>query len=186
AEDEDALVVNFFDPPQRAGISASVDSRTAREALRLAPYSMGTDSREKFLAEGVDRSAGEALRLRGLASNNRDASRLKVVIAEVFFPLDEDRLVEEARILLDNVARHLNQHPELSIEVRGYANDIGDESWNANLAGKRAQRVVEYIVRQKTSSWRLEARDSDEYLAPIRPGEDPRSGRKAEIVLVTH
>jgi outer membrane protein OmpA-like peptidoglycan-associated protein len=185
AEGEDALVVNFFDPPQRVGVAVAADGESAREALRIAPASISSVGREKLIAADIDRAAGEALKLRSLAANNRDASRLRVILAEVYFPLNEDRITEEARLILDNVARHLNQHPELSIEVRGFANDQGDAPWNTNLAHRRAQRVVEYLVRQKTSSWRLGARESEGVLAPIRPGEDPRTTRKAEVVLIT-
>jgi outer membrane protein OmpA-like peptidoglycan-associated protein len=185
AEGEDALVVNFFDPPQRVGVVVAADGESAREALRISPASISSVGREELIAADIDRAAGEALKLRGLAANNRDASRLRLILAEVYFPLNEDRITEEARLILDNVARHLNQHPELSIEVRGFANDQGDAPWNTNLAHRRAQRVVEYLVRRKTSSWRLGARESEGVLAPIRPGEDPRTTRKAEVVLIT-
>ncbi len=186
-EEQDALVVNFFDAAQKTSAAsiAKPGSEAAREAVRIAPFSMTSESQEQFLSEGVQRSFTEALKLRNLAAGNPNPSRLKVVITEVYFPLDEDRLTEEARVLLDNAARHLNQHPEIYAEIRGYANDVGDETYNATIARHRAQRVIEYLVRQKTSSWRLTANDSDEYLAPVRPGEDPRTGRKVEIVLIS-
>ncbi|MCZ7557839.1 MAG: OmpA family protein [Bacteroidia bacterium] len=185
AEGEDALLVNFFDPPQRVGVAVSGDTDNSREAFRITPATIGSAAMEERIASDIDRSAGEALRLRGLAANNRDAARLRVILAEVYFPLNDDRITEEARLILDNVARHLNQHPELSIEVRGYANDQGDAPWNTNLAHRRAQRVVEYLVRRKSNSWRLGTRESEGFLAPIRPGEDARTARKAEIVLIT-
>lgn len=185
AEGEDALLVNFFDPPQRVGTVISGDTDNSREAFRITPATIGSAAMEERIASDIDRAAGEALRLRGLAANNRDAARLRVILAEVYFPLNDDRITEEARLILDNVARHLNQHPELSIEVRGYANDQGDAPWNTNLAHRRAQRVVEYLVRRKSNSWRLGARESEGFLALIRPGEDARTARKAEIVLIT-
>jgi outer membrane protein OmpA-like peptidoglycan-associated protein len=92
-------------------------------------------------------------------------------------------LNEESRIVLDNVARLLNQHPELFAEVRGYASDVGDESYNRMLADRRAQRVLEYLVRQKLNAYRIIVGSSGSIQAAALTGEDARLGRKVEIVL---
>jgi outer membrane protein OmpA-like peptidoglycan-associated protein len=184
-EKEDKLVVNFFDAAQRSATATQRPAEAAREAMRLTPHSLTSQAREQKLADDVQQSFTEALKLRDLASAGKHAARLKVVIAEIFFPLDEDLLTEEGRVLLDNVARHLNQHPELYAEIRGYANDIGDETWNATLARRRADRAMEYLVRQKTSSWRLSRSDEADHVAAVRPGEDPRSGRKVEVIVIS-
>jgi len=186
AEGRDALVVNFFDVARQSAFQQvpKPGSDEEREPLRLLPRSLASAAHEEFLANGIRHSFTEALQLRQLVSTDGQAEHLKVVVAEIYFPLDEERLSEEARTLLDNVARHLNQHPALFAEIRGYANDVGDAAWNATLARKRAQRVIEYLIRQNTSSYRLELGTVDDYLAPVRPGEDSRAGRKVEVVLI--
>jgi outer membrane protein OmpA-like peptidoglycan-associated protein len=108
---------------------------------------------------------------------------LKVIISEVYFPIDEDQLTEESRIILDNVARHINQHPELFAEIRGYANDVGDGAYNKALARHRADRVLEYLVRQKMNAYRLSVGEVEESKIMTEPNQDLRLGRKVEIVL---
>jgi len=186
AEGNSELLVNFFQTTTAASDRLRFekkDSERMRASLRFAPVSMTGTAREHYLAEGVVESLNNALKLQNLAGGAGRAQNLKVVLAEVFFPIDSDLLNEEARIILDNAARLLNQHPELFAEIRGYANDVGDESYNVMLATRRAQRVLEYLVRQKMDAYRL-VPDSDGKLQPASvAGEDARIGRKVEIVL---
>jgi outer membrane protein OmpA-like peptidoglycan-associated protein len=185
-EKQDGLLVNFFDVAQNVGSERAPKpgSDAARDAVLLSPRGSTQTESERYLADGVQRSFQEALRLQNIAASHGKPERLKVVVTEVYFPLDEDRLVAEAQTLLDNVARHLNQHPELFAEIRGFAADVGDESSNAALARKRAQRVIEYLGRQKIASYRMQFSEQEDVVAPVRPGEDARTGRKVEIALV--
>ncbi len=185
-EKQDGLLVNFFDVAQNVASERAPKpgSDAARDAVLLSPRGSTQSESERYLSDGVQRSFQEALRLQNLAASHGKPERLKVVVTEVYFPLDEDRLVAESQTLLDNVARHLNQHPELFAEIRGFAADVGDESSNAALARKRAQRVIEYLGRQKIASYRMQLSEQEDVVAPVRPGEDARTGRKVEIALV--
>lgn len=185
-EGNQQLLVNFFRAPAEATAlprSEHDAPASSRDALRLAPPALTGAPRERYLAEAVEHSFGEGLRLQSIAGSIGRARNLNLVLSEIFFAMDSDLLHEEARLLLDNAARLLNQHPELFAEIRGYANDAGDESGNRLLAERRAQRVLEYLVRQKLSAYRITAGAAATQPPPARIGEDVRRDRRVEIVL---
>lgn len=185
-EGNQQLLVNFFRAPGDATTRPRTDhsgAASSRAALQLAPPSLTGTPREQYLAEAVERSLGEGLKLQSIAGSIGRARNLNLILSEIFFAMDSDLLHEEARLLLDNAARLLNQHPELFAEIRGYANDAGDESSNRLLAERRAQRVLEYLVRQKLSAYRISAGAGEVQPHPARTGEDARRDRRVEIVL---
>ena len=185
-EGSDELLVNFFKATESATERMLIEKRTPerlRAPLRLAPVSLTGTPREQYLATQVEQSLNEGLKLQSIAGSIGRARNLKLILSEVFFPIDSDMLNEESRIVLDNVARLLNQHPELFAEIRGYASDVGDESYNRMLADRRAQRVLEYLVRQKLNAYRIAAGSSGSLPPAALTGEDARLGRKVEIVL---
>ncbi|MFZ1729005.1 MAG: OmpA family protein [Bacteroidota bacterium] len=189
AEGGDELMVNFFQATEAASDRMRLekkDPERMRASLRLVPVSMTGTARELYLSEEVEQSLNEALKLQSMAGPVGNAENLKVILSEVFFPIDSDLLNEEARMILDNVARLLNQHPELFAEIRGYASDVGDESYNKMLATRRAQRALEYLVRQKMHAFRLMLSPIGKEQLNSAAGDDARLGRKVEIILRSH
>ncbi|MBE0644505.1 MAG: OmpA family protein [Bacteroidetes bacterium] len=186
AEGRDELVVNFFQATATAVDRMRLektDPERMRASLRLAPVSMTGSAREQYLSDEIESSLNEALKLQSMAGTVGHAQNLKVILSEVFFPIDSDLLNEESRLNLDNVARLLNQHPELFAEIRGYASDVGDESYNEMLASRRAQRVLEYLIRQKMHAYRLVLSAIGKQQLVAATGDDARLGRKVEIIL---
>lgn len=186
AEGEEELMVNFFAAGARAAEREELtqkELRRVREPLALAPIGTVGASRETLLSSHVLASFNEALQLQNIASASGHAEHLKVVVSELYFPIDGDKLSEESRIILDNVARQLNQHPELFAEIRGYANDMADDTYNKTLARRRADRVLEYLVRQRMHAYRLSTTEIPTNNGMSEPSQDPRLGRKVEIIL---
>ncbi|MBN1449358.1 MAG: OmpA family protein [Bacteroidetes bacterium] len=188
AEGDQELVVNFFAAGRDAAerdipLPEQRKAERQRESLQLAPIGTAGARRDALISAEVQRAFAEALSLQNIAAAPGRPEHLKIIVSEVYFPVDTDLLSEESRILLDNVARQINQHPELFAEIRGYANDIGDETANRALANRRAQRVLEYLVRQKVSDYRLTVEQVNEEQLMTEPNSDPRLGRKVEILL---
>lgn len=182
---QDQLLVNFFGASEAAAERSRSEQKTPermRAPLRLTPPSLTGQPREQHLAKDVEASFNEGLKLQSLAGNIGRSRNLKLVLAEVYFPIDSDMLSEESRIVLDNAARLLNQHPELFVEIRGYASDVGDETTNLLLAKRRAERVLEYLVRLRLNAYRVFVGPPGRQ-APALVGEDARFGRKVEIIL---
>ena len=182
---QEHLLVNFFGATEAAVERTRTEKKTPerqRDPLSLTPVALTGQPREQKIAEHVEHSLNQGLKLQSIAGSIGRARNLKLVLAEVYFPIDGDMLNEESRIILDNVARLLNQHPELFAEIRGYASETGDETSTRLLASRRAERVLEYLVRLKLNAYRVQLGQPGIQPAPLA-GDDARLGRKVEIVL---
>ncbi len=181
------LVVNLFRPSKERELRpdqiAVMEPGEQRNPVRLRPTGMSEREEDEYLGDEVQHSFNEALRLQNLAKRERGGKNLKIIVSEVYFPLDEMKLTEEARSVLDNVARQLIQRPELYAEIRGYANDIGDATQNMLLAKRRADRVLEYLIRKKMDDYRMVSTGLGKESEGLRLSNDPRRGRRVEIIL---
>ena len=188
-DEDNVLVVNLFSPSRNRRLSEGemlvMQTGEERDPVRITPVGSGYDQQREYVATHVQESVMEALTLQGLARKDGDPRQLRSTVAEVFFPLDESTLNEEARLVLDYVALHLNRHPELIAEIRGFANDIGDETTNKLLAGRRADRVLEYLVRRQMDNYRLKSHGYLQEMDGINLGNDPRRGRRVEVILTS-
>ena len=52
--------------------------------------------------------------------------------------------------------KYLNANPNASVDVIGYADELGDFNYNINLSKRRAERVMEMIVRSGIDAKRFE------------------------------
>ncbi|NVK83874.1 MAG: PD40 domain-containing protein [Cytophagia bacterium] len=99
------------------------------------------------------------------------------------FQFDSDVLLEEAFPELNRVAQLLLDHPELEVEIRGYTDASGKESYNLGLSERRAKAVYQYIVEKLHNSDNLSFKGYGES-HPI----DTRIGglnRRVEIITRT-
>jgi outer membrane protein OmpA-like peptidoglycan-associated protein len=76
----------------------------------------------------------------------------------VYFDFDKATLRWESRDKLDVVARKLNEHPNLILLVEGHASADGQLSHNQELASRRTQAVVNYLVSHGVKAFRLQGR----------------------------
>lgn len=79
----------------------------------------------------------------------------KLVLRGVHFDFDKYNLRPEAKPILDEAAKILNENPELSVEVQGYTDSIGTDAYNLALSDRRANTVKDYLVSQGVAASRL-------------------------------
>jgi len=89
------------------------------------------------------------------------------ILDHVYFQTNRSTILRRSYTLLDNVARVLNNHPEIErIQVDGHTDARGRREYNLELSQSRAEAVVEYLVtRGDVARERLEARG----FGPDRP-----------------
>ncbi|MGE5351163.1 MAG: OmpA family protein [Acidobacteriota bacterium] len=75
----------------------------------------------------------------------------------VTFDLGSAKFKTEAYPILYNAAQMLLQNPELKVEIQGYTDDIGSDTYNLNLSLKRANAVKDYLVSHGVAANRLAA-----------------------------
>jgi OmpA-OmpF porin, OOP family len=79
----------------------------------------------------------------------------KWVLVGVNFDSNKSSLKAESYPILYDAAKTLLLNPDMKVEIQGYTDNIGSESYNKKLAQKRADRVKEYLVSKGIGASRL-------------------------------
>lgn len=82
----------------------------------------------------------------------------RIVLQGVNFELSSARLEPESYIILDQVYESLFANPEIEVEIRGYTDNTGSESFNRKLSQARADTVRTYLVKKGIDSYRITAK----------------------------
>ena len=76
----------------------------------------------------------------------------------VYFALDKAVIQKRSFELLDEVARVLGAHPEITkIRVEGHTDSQGNDAYNKKLSQRRADAVMAYLIKKGVAVDRLEA-----------------------------
>lgn len=76
-------------------------------------------------------------------------------INNVLFDFDSYELDDQAKSGLENLKSILFSYPELNVEVAGYTDAKGGKEYNRELADKRAQTVINYLLTAGAASSRF-------------------------------
>jgi OOP family OmpA-OmpF porin len=125
-----------------------------------------------------------------LVTLDSDASEIYVPdTRRLEFKLDSAELTPETRETIADVARILNEHPEIArVEIEGHASSQGDEKYNLDLTERRAFAVAKAISAMGVAENRLVPIGYGEYCPAIDRGNDvdePKNRRVLfKVVLV--
>ena len=95
--------------------------------------------------------AGEALDLSGCGTGD------VLVLRGVNFEFDRSALTANAKTILDGVARALEQHPRIKVELAGHTDALGGEKYNQRLSEQRAKSVSAYLRDKGIAAERMVA-----------------------------
>lgn len=107
------------------------------------------------------------------------------VLQNIQFEFNSYNLMPESRYDLDRVVAYMKAHPEISVELAGHTDSIGDDRYNLELSLNRARSAGAYIISKGIDTARISARGYGED-QPIMPGESERShqiNRRVEITF---
>ena len=77
---------------------------------------------------------------------------------KIYFDFNKSSLQKRSNTLLDEIAKLIIEHPELSkIRIEGHTDDVGENAYNQQLSEDRAAAVRGYLVTKGVSDERLEA-----------------------------
>ena len=71
--------------------------------------------------------------------------RETIEFRNIYFGFDSDVVLATSKRMLDHVASVLKRHPELQVEIAGYADNRGPEQYNMALSLRRAEAVYRYL-----------------------------------------
>lgn len=76
----------------------------------------------------------------------------------VYFELDKDIIKPESYQLLKDVAKTMNEYPEiLVVRIEGHTDSRGDAEYNQDLSDRRAKAVREFLIKEGVAPERLVA-----------------------------
>lgn len=83
-------------------------------------------------------------------------------LTSIYYPFNSDDLDQNDKATLDELAMYLLEHPELRLNVSSYTDPRGTKAYNKWLAKKRAQKVIEYLLKNGVEQTRLIAKAEGE------------------------
>ncbi len=81
-----------------------------------------------------------------------------VGLDNIFFEFGKATLTPESSTALDKLVKILNDNPNITIEIGAHTDRIGSADGNLQLSGKRAQSVVDYLIKKGIEAERLTAK----------------------------
>lgn len=107
------------------------------------------------------------------------------VPSTVNFAFNSAKLDGEARQILAQQANWIKQFPEVRFRVFGHTDAVGSDNFNQGLGLRRANAVVNYLVRQGISRTRLEAVISEGETMPLIPTEGKERQNRRTVTEVS-
>lgn len=109
-----------------------------------------------------------------------------IVLKGVNFESASARLTVESFAVLDEIAKTLNNNPNIEIEIRGYTDNIGESNANLLLSERRAIAVKKYLVDHGISPTRLQAvgYGASDPIASNATKEGRAANRRIEFVRI--
>ena len=81
-----------------------------------------------------------------------------VVLENIFFDFDKATLRSESKEALDGLIDLLKLNPNVTIELSAHTDRKGSDEYNDNLSQRRAESVVDYLIKGGIEQDRLEAK----------------------------
>lgn len=81
-----------------------------------------------------------------------------VLLENIFYEFDKATLTEESANSLDSLIVLLNDNPNVTIELSSHCDYKGSDAYNEHLSQRRAESVVNYLIRGGISAERLVAK----------------------------
>ena len=131
-----------------------------------------------FSTRGITEPDTLHLKDYGINSLTKDA----LVVKNIYYEYGKFRLKKEQKEILDaSVVSLMKEAPEIVVELSSHTDDHGGEAFNLKLSQKRADEIVDYVVKQGIDKSRIVGKGYG-FSVPIAPnkfddGADNPDGR---------
>ena len=108
----------------------------------------------------------------------------KLVLRGVHFDFNKYRIRPGDAAVLDEAAATLKANPNVTVNVNGYCDAIGSVEYNLKLSDRRANAVVDYLVKSGIPESRLipHGYGKTDFVAPNDTAEGRAQNRRVELV----
>ncbi|MGB6035749.1 MAG: OmpA family protein, partial [Cryomorphaceae bacterium] len=112
-------------------------------------------------------------------------------IGEIYYDYNKSDIRPSAQPSLDKLAKLLKDNPAVKIEVHAHADSRGSATYNMNLSNRRAQSVVNYLVKAGVNKANLSSKGFGES-QPVNDcidgvecsEEEHKANRRSEFIVV--
>ncbi len=168
ARDEKGIAQPAYLATQTARLAQLKASAKANDARVAA----GTAERDQILLSAKAREVDNAVLARDQATQQASALQAEVdalkakptdrglvlTLGDVLFDTGRAELKPGAARTLDQLVQFLTQHPERRVEIDGYTDSIGSDSFNLDLSQRRADAVKAVLIENGIESTRIVSR----------------------------
>ncbi len=110
-------------------------------------------------------------------SLNRIQTGYSQVIRNIYFDFGTARLKDESNPELEKLLKVLEENPRYIIEISGHTDNVGGKEFNKWLSKRRAQAVVNYMIKRGQSEGRFLVEGYGEE-RPLASNDDEEWGRE--------
>ena len=102
----------------------------------------------------------------------------------VHFDFNKSRIRPGDAAVLDEAVSTLKANPNVTVNVNGYCDAIGSEKYNLKLSNRRANAVVDYLVKAGIPSSQLipQGYGKTDFVATNDTAEGRAQNRRVELV----
>jgi len=90
-----------------------------------------------------------------------------IILENIFYEYNSAELKEESKENLNQLIKILDENPNISIEISAHTDYRGDIKYNQILSQKRAESVVNYLIKNNVNNNRLTAKGYGKILPKI-------------------
>lgn len=139
-------------------ISVIATCDTCVEPIKLCTYTRYQKPTEEIVVNAVEGPGTNPYDDKLILSylNKTKISSLDLNLTPIHFELNKSTINEEAASIWKKNIEILNQHPDLSILIYGFADSRGSEAYNLPLSKQRAQKIREYLKAHGLKANRIE------------------------------
>lgn len=110
-----------------------------------------------------------------------------VIKQRINFATGKTTILADSFAVLDDVAQVMKDYPNITIEIAGHTDNVGDDNANQRLSKARADAVFEYLVRRGIAASRMQTVGYGE-TRPIdtnRTDEGRQNNRRVEFNILS-
>jgi outer membrane protein OmpA-like peptidoglycan-associated protein len=120
--------------------------------------------------------------------DTKETEAIALTVKNIFFNFDKYNIRNEFVQNLNSLASYMIVHPELVIEIQGYCDYYGTDSYNMWLGRMRAQSILSYLVQkgvEKNNMSIISYGESNPIAKSIKSDDSRKYNRRAMIVVKT-
>ena len=110
----------------------------------------------------------------------------KIVASGIRFDVNKATIKPESMGVINEIAKLMKDHPEISFSVEGHTDSDGEEAFNQDLSERRAKAVADQLAKMGINNSRMTSRGWGESkpAGPNNTSEGKAANRRVEFVKI--